>query len=297
MENEIALVVERHFPGARLDTLKRLTGGVSADVYRLDVLLPTGSALKVVLRCHGPTHSGHDAELEFDLLGSLMETGLPVAQPLFVDTSCELLEYPYLLIGFVDGSSTAAQTMADKHIDIMAETLAMVHKTETEAFPVLPPRLNPLPELFDYLPVGPDWQELRDNLSKLENTAFGGTPVLLHGDFWPANLIWQEDRIAAILDWEDAAVGDPLSDVACTCLELRYIYGEKGMLRFQKAYSQYRDVDENRFALWQIYTAAAAQHFMENWGLEPSREDHMRRTATEVIKEATALILRKDWYS
>jgi len=38
-------------------------------------------------------------------------------------------------------------------------------------------------------------------------------PVLLHGDFWPGNVLWKDGRIAAVIDWEDAALGDPLADL------------------------------------------------------------------------------------
>lgn len=292
-KTDFGLIVARNFPGAKLSATERLTGGVSADVYRLDLFLPDGSESRVVLRCHGRAHSGHSAELEFQLLKSLFDSGLPVPEPLCVDADCEVFGHPYLLIVFVDGSSVVAKSEADTYIDTMAETLAMVHRTATDTLPALPLRLDPLPASRDFLPVDSDWHELRDYLSQLENTAFDGTPTLLHGDFWPANLIWTETRIASILDWEDAAVGDPLSDVACTCLELRYIYGEKGMLRFKNAYAKHRQVKPNRIALWLVYVAAAAQHFMGNWGLEPSRERHMRKTATKTIEEAAAFMLTK----
>lgn len=291
IENDIGLVVERHFPGARLNAAERLAGGVSADVYRLDLLLPDESESRIVLRCHGSTHSGHSAELEFQLLKSLFEAGLPVPEPLCVEAGCKPLGHPYLLIVFVDGSSAVARSDAETCIDAMADALAMVHTTVTDTLPALPPRLDPLPELLDFLPAGSDWHSLREYLSQLKNTAFNGTPTLLHGDFWPANLIWSKTQIVAIIDWEDAAVGDRLSDVACTCLELRYIYGDKGMLRFKNAYSKHLEVEPNRLALWLVYVAAAAQHSMGNWRLEPSREAHMRQTAIETIKEAASFIM------
>jgi aminoglycoside phosphotransferase (APT) family kinase protein len=39
---------------------------------------------------------------------------------------------------------------------------------------------------------------------------------LLHGDYRLPNLMWHEGRISAVLDWELAFVGDPLSDLAFT---------------------------------------------------------------------------------
>lgn len=98
--------------------------------------------------------------------------------------------------------------------------------------------------------------------------------------------MFANNRIAAVLDWEDAAIGDPTSDVACTCLELRYLYGEAGMDLFRKAYSRHETIEEDRLSLWLIYVAAAAQNFMGEWNLDPSREAHMRQTALKTINDA-----------
>ncbi len=38
--------------------------------------------------------------------------------------------------------------------------------------------------------------------------------MLLHGDLWPGNVLWQDGRLVAVVDWEDGAVGAPLIDVA-----------------------------------------------------------------------------------
>ncbi|NIS35883.1 MAG: phosphotransferase, partial [Actinobacteria bacterium] len=38
--------------------------------------------------------------------------------------------------------------------------------------------------------------------------------ALLHGDFWMGNVVWDGDEIAAVIDWEEACVGDPLADLA-----------------------------------------------------------------------------------
>lgn len=58
------------------------------------------------------------------------------------------------------------------------------------------------------------------------------------------------------------------------------------MERFRKAYLRYENVETDRLALWLIYVAAAAQKFMCDWQLKPSREEHMRKTAIQTIKDA-----------
>ena len=113
----------------------------------------------------------------------------------------------------------------------------------------------------------------------------------MHGDFWPENLLWQNGAVAAILDWEDAAVGDPLSDVACCRVELRYKFGKASMQRFTQAYARHREVNRERLALWQVYVAAAAQRFMGEWGLAPALEARMRREALASIREAGAALM------
>lgn len=287
-EGNIRSVVERHFAGAELRAVRRLTGGVAADVFRLDLRLDDGGAFRAVLRVHGPTYPGHDAALEFQLLQSLHHAGLPVPRPLCVDTSRQVLQHPYLLTAFVDGSTTIPHTTVDAGIGAMAGCLAAVHATPTGALPTLPLRLDPVPELLEFLPADAEWRAFRARLPTLERTAFEGTPVLLHGDFWPENVIWRDGQIAAVLDWEDAAFGDPLSDVACTALELRYLYGRAGADRFLAAYAGNSTPDPRRLALWQAYVAAAALRYMGDWRLEPAREAHMRRTAVDSLREAVS---------
>jgi aminoglycoside phosphotransferase (APT) family kinase protein len=45
-----------------------------------------------------------------------------------------------------------------------------------------------------------------------------GESVFLHGDVWPGNLLWIGDRCVGLIDWKEACVGDPGSDLA----NLRY---------------------------------------------------------------------------
>lgn len=286
-----AEIAARVFPRAEVQNVVRLTGGVSADVHRLDLTLADGSATSVVLRAHGRSHSGHPAELEYRLLQALHREGLPVPEPLLVDTSGTLLADPFLVMAFVEGSSEMPDAEQEHNIDAMAAMLAKIHAAPTAGLPELPARTDPLPEVFNYLPAGPEWDDLHAYLRSLTHTAYRGSPALLHGDFWPENLLWRHGKITAVLDWEDAALGDPLSDLAVSRVELRYRFGTAGMQRLTRAYAGDRTVDVHRLALWQVYVAAAAQRFMGEWGLEPTREAHMRREALASIREAGAALM------
>ena len=61
-DTDLARIAALQFPGSRLTHVERLTGGVSADVYRLDLVAADGRDRAVVVRVHGPSHAGHEAD-------------------------------------------------------------------------------------------------------------------------------------------------------------------------------------------------------------------------------------------
>ena len=282
-------LIETRFPGARLLAASLLAGGVSATTSLLEVELADGGRRRVVVREHGPRHCGHDFDTEHRLLRSLQALGVKAPPPLGAGAGWDG-GGPYVLLAFVPGSTEIAAEEARSRIELMAGELVTIHHTPTAALPALPLRTEPLPELLDYLPTGAAWAPIRAGFRGFQHAPFGGSPVLLHGDFWPGNVVWRDGRVAAVLDWEDAAVGDPLSDVACGCLELSYLFGAEGARWFRDAYAAVEAVDPVRFALWQAYVAAAAQSNMAAWALPPDREAMMRRTALASLREAARVL-------
>lgn len=285
--DQFAAVAERVLPGSRLHEARRLTGGVSSDVHALVLEGADGSRRTVVVRQHGtaevkPRH-GPVAAMEYGLLQYLHQQGLPVPEPLLLDASGHLLPRPFLVMEFVDGSVDVPPDGLDGCLDVMAATLTRLHGLRLDGVPELPPRIDPLPELFDYLPETTEWHALREHLFRCTDSPYEGQPVLLHGDFWPGNLLWRDGRLMAILDWEDAALGDPASDVATCRLELLWKYGSAAMERFTRAYARQRPLDARRLALWSIYVGSAAARFMGEWGLDPDREAEMRSKAHNFV--------------
>ena len=290
MNNEvITAAIYGHFQDARVVAIERLKGGVSADVFRVDLLLAEGAQHSVVVRAMGK--SGLATRQEFSLLSALHQGGLAVPCPIHLDDSQAIIPVPYLVMDFVEGATQIPNDVAKDRLAAMADTLAQVHRFPTQRLLELPARFNPLENLLEMVPIGSQWQALRDYIATREACAFHGHPVLLHGDFWPQNLIWQGDKIAAILDWEDAALGDPLSDVACAVLELKYLFDDALVDHFIGSYSRHCPIDANRLALWLVYVASAAQHYMGQWGFDAAREAQMRETALTQIRVSGARLL------
>lgn len=285
-----AAAAQTLYPGASLAAHLPLAGGVSATVHRLELRLLDGSQRQLVLREHAANTTGLPASVEFALLRALHRYGLPVPEVFAVDDSCAVLPHPYLLMAMVAGASGVASAQAARSRVVMCDMLQRIHALPVTELPGLPLRVDPLAEVFDFLPTDARWNSLRERLTDEPAATYEGARVLLHGDFWPENLLWRDGELVAVLDWEDAALGDPLSDVACTGLELRYRYGFDGMAQFIETYSRSQVVDRRRLALWQVYGAAAAQRFMADWGLPQEQEQHMRREALATLAEAEAAL-------
>jgi aminoglycoside phosphotransferase (APT) family kinase protein len=58
-----------------------------------------------------------------------------------------------------------------------------------------------------------------------------------------------------VIDWEDAAVGDPLADLAISRLDLLWIYGRQPMEAFTRHYLANTTIDLRSLPYWDLYAA------------------------------------------
>ena len=127
-----AELVAEVWPGAALRSARRLTGGVSAQVYALEVAHSSGALAQVVVREHAPVESHYTAELEFDLLKALHSLDLPVPQPILFDARCTLAATPFVIMAAIPGSSVIPTGEAFEYIDEMASQLFRIQKVKVE---------------------------------------------------------------------------------------------------------------------------------------------------------------------
>jgi aminoglycoside phosphotransferase (APT) family kinase protein len=89
--------------------------------------------------------------------------------------------------------------------------------------------------------------------------------VLLHGDFWPGNLLWNDGELVGVLDWEEAEIGDPLVDVAVSRLDLLWAFGEEAMDTFTRRYRKQTRLDWRNLARWDLLVALRPMSNLERW--------------------------------
>lgn len=275
--------MEGLLPHVKYKSSRILEGGVSSEVFLIAVESKKGEE-KIVLRTEGGPPAENSIKTEYLLLEKLHQTKVPCAKPIHLDHSKEILDKDFMLMTYLEGTIEIPKIKNFGFLNKMVGILKNIHNVDTKILPTLPCRFDPTYDLFEFLPNARINKELKAIL-KGYDTSFSGKPVLLHGDFWPGNILWTKDEISGVLDWEYAAIGDPVSDLAVASLELKYDYGKRGVDRFLDLYSKNFSIDQSRFSLWLIYVSASTLFFIDEWNLEKARKNLMKREAMLTIEE------------
>ena len=89
--------------------------------------------------------------------------------------------------------------------------------------------------------------------------------ALLHGDYWPGNLLWNEGQLVAVIDWEVAQLGDPLADLCISRLDMLWLLGTEAMQEFTEAYRSQTTIDFTNLPYWDLCTALRPMGQIAEW--------------------------------
>jgi aminoglycoside phosphotransferase (APT) family kinase protein len=292
----IELAVAALEPGGRVLRASALTGGVSANVVGLHIATVTGERRRAVFRQHrDPDVDGRVGRFtakEFTLLGALHQQGFPVPEPYFVDASGTATP-PYLITEWIDGSTDIAPADLPSVLEQMAGFLTALHGVDLDAESISRLEMveDPAAAIITYLPDDQVGQRIRAALATGDFSTAAAEPVVLHGDYWPGNMLWRNGRLAAVIDWEDACLGDPLADLATARVELLCWFGPAATERFTAHYLAMRQrageaVALDRLPLWEMYVSASALAAMHDWGLDPAEESKRRHLTDSCFRRA-----------
>jgi aminoglycoside phosphotransferase (APT) family kinase protein len=152
--------------------------------------------------------------------------------------------------------------------------------------------LNQRPTLLD---DSLDEGHIRDVLEAAWPLATRNAPALLHGDYWPGNILWREGQLAGVIDWEDARLGDPLADMGNTRLELVWALGIDAMRRFTADYLALSPINVTQLPYWDLFAALRPASKIGEWAGDEKVEQHMRAGHRAFINQAfDALTVSRD---
>ncbi len=237
-------VHKRAGSGALVSDLEPLAGGASCNIYAFDYRPSEGEAARsMVLRMdsEGGSVQGDRAE-EFALLAATRKAGVTVPRVYWKGADEEGLGGSFFVMERVAGEAIARRLLRDERYARtrkalpaqLACELALIHGVNID--------LPELAFLRDRQPDGGGAGHVLEELERYkgmlavaaaghpypvltmsarwlaENAPRVDKPALVHGDFRIGNVMFDEQGLTAVLDWELAHIGDPMEDLGWLCV-------------------------------------------------------------------------------
>jgi len=204
------------FPGSEIGELVELTGGASRSTWRASV---DGEGVVVQRQTSGATR---DMAIEASVLAAA--AGVPA--PPLIGRVVGDDGVSNLVTRLVAGETIARRILRDDRFDRararlteqLGRAAARIHRIAPDEVPGLEPAdaLATTRETLDELGAPHPTFELAFRwLDDHRPPARSATVV--HGDLRLGNVIVDDDGLAAVIDWELAHVGDPISDLGWLC--------------------------------------------------------------------------------
>jgi len=254
----------------RVISLRRSPGGLSTENYYVEVETEGGIS-RWVMRMEPPAGvlEPYDVIREYRIIKALEGSGVPVPKVFYAEEDPEPLGGRFFLMEFVEGKvfvhtdpvfQQDGELKAKVHTAFI-ELLAKMHKTPPPEA-LLPPlegmsygesEVQRCKQRLEQIELLPD-PLMRYVIQKLEEyVPAEGPRVIVHGDFRLSNMIWREGKVVALLDWERARLGDPLSDVGFSYQS--FLHGWCSVSgQFAQLYTRLTgfEVDEKRLAFFKL---------------------------------------------
>ncbi len=289
--NSFESLVRKIDPDGKLRRVWKLTGGVSALVTGLEVEQADGQITKMIVRQHGQVDLAFNPNVavdEFKLLRHLSDAGLAVPQPYYVESSGEIFGTPCIVVEYIEGATEFAPADVMDFCRQLAQHLSRIHQVAeaNTALSFLPTFGTSFGERPAVLDESIDEGRIRDALEAVVALALNA-PVLLHGDYWPGNVMCREGQIVAVIDWEDAMLGDPLVDMGRSRLEILWAFGAEAMQAYTAHYQALMtDVDYTDLPYWDLRAALRPAFKIGEWAGDADRENVMRERHGWFVSQA-----------
>ncbi|MET0780025.1 MAG: aminoglycoside phosphotransferase family protein [Microbacterium sp.] len=173
----------------------------------------------------------HEQQVLSGIAARLASTGIAVPAPIVTGGPGFGYPWSWSVVPWFDGWSGVATPRADRAgwAATLAQALLALHAVAPPTFPVNPVRGVPLARRAGA--VAGRFESLRgrvdhDALARLheywiaaiEAPPWGHSPVWIHGDLHPGNLVARGSDLIAMIDFGDVTAGDPAYDLAVAWL-------------------------------------------------------------------------------
>lgn len=285
-------------PGSVVLAIDSLPGSFSNFTYLVDARTADGSVFRVVVRRYavfGSHDRGEKARREFKTLKLCQEYGIPTPRPLYLDVEGAILGIPGIVTDYVPGKMLTSPADPLNCARALATTLAKIHSVpcdaeaqgflldaNSEATWFL--HSGAVPDYMDAHPAGTAaWQMMHDLLPVMQPVP----PTLVHIDYWLGNVLWDQGRITAVVDWEEAACGDPGIDVAYCRMDM-FLNGMGRQAADEFLYVYEAEVGRRvaNLGFWELAAAARPMHDPEGWITGSPAEERFAQFIADATERA-----------
>lgn len=275
--------------------VKAVAGGFSKETILVTLNGPKGTE-QVVLRKVASGRAADSIADEYAVLRFVADRGIAVAEPLWMDSTGGTLGAPLFASRRMPGRvmGTVAGPTGDASAAVageLAELLGTLHALDVTGLTGTPRppmggtqdllaaidgRAAVVDEVAEAMPDTPGIALHRALLAWLRaNVPRGSSPsVLVHGDVGFHNLLVDDERISALLDWELCHLGRPAEDLAYVRPSVAPLLDWTEFLRRYNAAGGH-DVEDSEmrfFTVWQdVWRAVSCLRLRAKFLREPAR--------------------------
>lgn len=231
-----------NYAGATISGLSAAAFSLGKQITFIDMNMPDSSESHLVMRQEKAVKIWQSGDCtavkdEFEVIRVGCALGLPIPEPLLLDTS-GALGPDFMLMPKIEGAQLgevfrAFEPLSESIVMQIAEIMAKLHGAGLDPFADFL-RKTGRAELLDMTVREAmfaricEWERTCNAFPDFPNPAKlwlfdwlkrnipenDDKPVIVHGDFGIHNLLAQDGRITACLDWEWSHVGNPVEDIA-----------------------------------------------------------------------------------
>ncbi len=274
-------------PGSTLTAILPLAGSYTNLTHMLEAVDAEGKQQRLVIRSYVYGDPVIKARVEYNALCHLQKYNVPAPSPLYLDEEGIFLVGPGIVISNVDGELIEDPSQHPSGGLVwageMARTLAQIHSVDCAPIHDLLLDANAEATWFlsggkipEYMRDHPDgvrvWHSIHDYMDKLE-------PVpksLVHIDYWRGNVLWANGTISAVIDWEEAAYGDPAIDVGYCVMELAIMGMMEEATEFLRIYQSIQGQVKNLY-FWALAATARPMYDIQGWITDSYKDARFRQ--------------------
>ncbi len=247
--------------GARVTSVRRLRGGMSAAVHALSIEDARGARHRVVLRrflrADWFAREPDLAEREARVLRLLEQSAVTTPALVAVDEDGSIIDAPAVLMTRLPGHIELMPRDSESYLRGMAEVLPLIHETDAGSPPVVQAYrvYNDLEALEP--PARSRQAEAWAAVIALARGTWPGEPDrFIHRDFHPGNALWSRGRLSGVVDWVNASRGPGGVDVGHCRVNLVILFGLDTAERFRALQESISGTEQHLF--WDAITLIEA---------------------------------------